>query len=90
MSTRDSNKEQGRHMLRIWKGTLALVSGIVLLLGVGVVRTFAEDIGAAIEAANKQFVAALRRGDGARIAGMYTANAQMFPASSDILSGQAI
>ena len=78
-------------MLRTLRGALVSLSGFVLLLGIGVAPAVAEDVRAAIEAANKQFVAALSRGDGAGIAAMYTANAQMFPANSDIVSGpQAI
>ena len=56
----------------------------------GVAPAVAEDVRAAIEAANAQFVAALSRGDASGIIAMYTANAQMFPANSDIVSGPAI
>jgi ketosteroid isomerase-like protein len=75
-------------MLRILEGTLVSLSGFALLLSAGVAPAFAEDIRAAIESANKQFVAALNRGDAAGIVAMYTPNAQLFPANSDIVSGQ--
>ena len=77
-------------MLHKLKGSVASLSGFILLLGVGVAPAVAEDVRAAIEAANAQLVSALSRGDAAGIAAMYSANAQMFPANSDIVSGQAI
>ena len=77
-------------MLHKLKGSVASLSGFILLLGVGVAPAVAEDVRAAIEAANAQLVSALSRGDAAGIAAMYSANAQLFPANSDIVSGQAI
>lgn len=48
-----------------------------------------EEPRASIEAGNKQFEAAASRGDGAALAALYTANAQLLPAHSDIVSGTA-
>ena len=51
----------------------------------------ADEVIAAIEAANDRFEAAVSRGDGAGIAALYTAHAQLLPAQSDVVSGtQAI
>lgn len=62
--------------------------GFALLLGVGATPALAEDVRAAIESANQQFVAALSRGDAAGIVALYTSSAQLFPANSEIVSGQ--
>ena len=41
----------------------------------------------AVEEGNKQWSAALSRGDSAGMAALYTSNAQLFPTHSDIVSG---
>jgi uncharacterized protein (TIGR02246 family) len=46
-----------------------------------------ENVRAAIEEGNKQWSAALSRGDSAAMAALYTPNAQLFPTHSDIVSG---
>jgi uncharacterized protein (TIGR02246 family) len=45
------------------------------------------DVREAIEEGNKQWGAALSRGDSAGMAALYTPNAQLFPTYSDIVSG---
>ncbi len=49
----------------------------------------AEEPRASIEAGNKQWEAALKKGDGAAIAALYTGNAQLLPAGSEVVSGTA-
>jgi ketosteroid isomerase-like protein len=49
----------------------------------------AEEPRLSIEAANKQWEAAVKKGDGAAIAALYTATAQLLPASSEVVSGTA-
>jgi ketosteroid isomerase-like protein len=45
------------------------------------------DVRSAIEAANADFSAAVGKGDGAALGAMYTADAQVMPAASDIVRG---
>jgi ketosteroid isomerase-like protein len=47
----------------------------------------ADDVKAAIEAANSQFSAAVAKGDGAVLAGMYSSDGQVMPAGSDPIRG---
>ena len=49
----------------------------------------AEDTRSRIETANKAFTDAFRRGDGAAMAGLYTAEGQLLPANSDFVRGTA-
>jgi uncharacterized protein (TIGR02246 family) len=49
----------------------------------------APEIRAAIQTANGNFIAALRRGDAAGIAALYTEDAQVLPPNSDVMSGKA-
>jgi uncharacterized protein (TIGR02246 family) len=48
---------------------------------------FANDVKAAIEAANTRFSAAVARGDGAALAALYSPNGQVMPAGSDPIRG---
>jgi uncharacterized protein (TIGR02246 family) len=48
-----------------------------------------DDITARIESGNSEFMAAFGRGDAAGIAGLYTADAQLLPANSDVVQGTA-
>jgi uncharacterized protein (TIGR02246 family) len=65
---------------------------ITLLLGVmlGGAPTAAQESGlrAAVEAANRQFSAALSQGDAAKIASLYSSAAQLFPPNGDIVQGR--
>jgi ketosteroid isomerase-like protein len=50
-----------------------------------------DDVRSAIEAANKAFGATVAQGDGLATAALYTADAQLLPAQSEVVSGtQAI
>ena len=52
---------------------------------------YSADVRAALEAANVKFSAAVAKGDSAALAALYTHDAQLLPAGSDILQGtQAI
>jgi uncharacterized protein (TIGR02246 family) len=66
---------------------IPLVAAVLLALP----ATAADDVRSGIEAANRQLEAAVSRGDGAGAAALYTADGQLFPAHSDVVSGtQAI
>jgi len=62
----------------------ALGAGLALFVAAPVV---AQDARAAIEAGNRAFEAAMRKGDGAAVAALYTAQAQLLPFGSDVVSG---
>jgi ketosteroid isomerase-like protein len=49
--------------------------------------TIAADPRAGIEAANRQFMEAFRRGDAASVAQLYTERAKLLPANSDFVVG---
>lgn len=49
----------------------------------------APEIRAAIQGVNSNFVGALKRGDAAGIAALYTEDAQLLPPNSDTISGKA-
>ena len=49
----------------------------------------ADDIRSRIETANAAFTGAFKRGDGAAMANLYTAEAQLLPANSDFVRGTA-
>jgi uncharacterized protein (TIGR02246 family) len=69
---------------------LASFAFLVLLLSAGMARA-QSDVRAAIEAANAQWMAKFHQADSAGLAALYTANGQLFPANSNIVSGtQAI
>jgi ketosteroid isomerase-like protein len=70
------------------KAFLALSIAFTLFLSGGSVAAQQSDVRAAIEAGNKQFLAALSRGDGAGMAAVYGTNAQVFPPNSDVVSGR--
>ena len=65
--------------------------GIAVSLAVGLLASpaRAEEPRASIEAANKQWEAAVSKGDGAAVAALYTATAQLLPANSETVSGTA-
>jgi len=70
---------------------LVLSVALVLFLILQIALAQSDDSRAAIEAANRRFVAALSSGDAAAIATLYATNAQVFPPHSDIVRGpQAI
>lgn len=49
----------------------------------------ADDVRSAIQAANRSWEAAAARGDGAAVAALYTADAQLLPPGGDVVSGTA-
>src|SRR5256885_13204257 len=61
---------------------------LLLLLTLPNAKAQREDVRAAIEAGNNNFTAALSRADAAGLAALYTTNAQVFPAHSDIVRGK--
>jgi len=67
-----------------------LVSGCVLAVVLGASSAAAQSgARAAIESANKQFMAAVSKGDAAALAGMYSTDARVFPPNSDAVRGRA-
>jgi uncharacterized protein (TIGR02246 family) len=66
--------------------SLVLLTLLTLLLSVGMAQA-QSDVRAAIEAANAQWMAKFNQGDSAGVAALYTANGQVFPPHSDIVSG---
>jgi uncharacterized protein (TIGR02246 family) len=70
------------HYARPW----AFFPLLILLLSVGMAQA-QSDVRAAIEAANVQWMAKFNQGDSAGVAALYTANGQLFPSHSDIVSG---
>ena len=66
---------------------LVFLSVFTLLCGSSAALAQQGSIREAIEEGNKQWSAALSRGDSAGLAALYTPNAQLFPTHSDIVSG---
>jgi uncharacterized protein (TIGR02246 family) len=62
----------------------ALAAAVVLLAG----AAHAQDTRAAIDAANKGFIAAYARHDAAGVAGFYSTTAEAFPPGGDIVKGR--
>lgn len=62
--------------------------GLALVLALAP-QAGAQDARAGIEAADRLFEAAAAKGDGAGVAALYTADAQLLPANSDVVSGTA-
>ncbi len=73
-------------MTRRSGGFLGAGSALALFLATPVA---AQDVRAAVEAANRAFEAAVSKGDGAAMAALYTAQGQLLPAGSDVVSGTA-
>ena len=73
---------------RIWALPLC---ALLLLTLIGASKPKPSDAAtrAAIEGVNKKLAAALARADGAAVAALYTADAQLFPPNSEIVSGRA-
>jgi uncharacterized protein (TIGR02246 family) len=66
-----------------------VLSAVACLLISTVALAAQNDARAAIEAANKQFIAALAKGDAAALAGMYTVSAIAFPPNAEPMKGRA-
>jgi len=66
-----------------------LVVGATLAALAGTGLAAAQDARPAIEAANKEFMAAFARGDAAGIAALYTSTGQVLPPGGDVARGPA-
>ena len=72
--------------------TLPTLYTCILAVIIAVSSLQAQDdaaVRASIEAANKQFVAALARQDAAGLAALYTTDGEAFPPNSDVVRGRA-
>ena len=68
----------------------AFVAAIGLVLGSLLASPgVAQEPRASIEAGNRQWEAAVAKGDGAAVAALYTANGQLLPAGSEVVTGTA-
>lgn len=68
----------------------AFVAAVVLVLGILLASPgVAQEPRASIEAGNRQWEAAIAKGDGAAVAALYTANGQLLPAGSEAVTGTA-
>ena len=67
----------------------AIVAGAIVAASSVSVGHAADDATAAIEKANKAFMAAVQRGDTTALSNMYTANAKALPPNSGAVSGRA-
>lgn len=70
------------------KPVKVIVAAVIVVLGVTLQINAQQDTRAAIEAANKQFVATFAKGDAAGLAGMYTTNGIAYPPNGDPVSGR--
>lgn len=66
---------------------LAAAAGLVIALGAR--ASLAEDVRAAIEAGNRAFVAAFKRGDAAALAQLYTEDAKVIAPGEPVARGRA-
>lgn len=76
--------------MRVYSSTLAALSICLAgMLSTSVACAQNAQIREGIEVTNQQLITALAKGDAAAVAATYTADAQMFPANSDVVSGRA-
>ena len=68
--------------------TLLLLALVALSSSLVLAQSKGGNVRAAIEAANKQFITALNRGDAAAVAAMYTADARLLPPNSPMGEGR--
>src|SRR5687767_9386322 len=68
--------------------TLLLLALVALSSSLVLAQSKGGNVRAAIEAANKQFIAAFNRGDAAAVAAMYTADARLLPPNSPMGEGR--
>jgi uncharacterized protein (TIGR02246 family) len=66
----------------------ALLALATLLVGCATGPSTREDVRSAVEAANEQFMQAVGRGDAGQVANLYTADAQLLPPGSPIVTGR--
>jgi ketosteroid isomerase-like protein len=68
----------------------AFLAAVGLALGILLASPgVAQEPRASIEAGNRQWEAAVAKGDGAAVAALYTANGQLLPAGSEAVTGTA-
>jgi ketosteroid isomerase-like protein len=63
------------------------VAAFLAFVGCQTLPARADGVRSAIETANAEFSAAVAKGDGAGIAALYAADAQVLPAGSDVIRG---
>jgi uncharacterized protein (TIGR02246 family) len=74
-------------MTRIAKSLMALAAGLsVLSAGPALAQT--EDVRTAVEAGNREWLAAFLRGDSQAIGNLYTTAAQAFPPQGEVVRGR--
>jgi len=66
----------------------ALFAVAIPLLGCATTHSPREDVRSAVEAANKQFMQAVGRGDAGQLANLYTVDAQLLPPGNPIVTGR--
>jgi uncharacterized protein (TIGR02246 family) len=65
------------------------IAGLVGVIALSAGTAVAQEPRAAIEAVNKQFVAAFAKHDAQAVTGFYSATAEAFPPNSDVVRGKA-
>jgi uncharacterized protein (TIGR02246 family) len=66
----------------------ALLLAFVLCIGIGVATAQQKNTRASIEQLTQQFVTALKKGDAAAVAALYSADAKVLPPESEIIEGR--
>jgi ketosteroid isomerase-like protein len=75
--------------MNVRRRSAVVAMGIAVALGMGAPLRAQDSVRAAIEAANKTFVAAFNRQDAAGVAAAYTPDANAFPPNAPIIKGRA-
>ena len=75
-------------MRKTLSGWAVLCAGVAVAIAAAEPVRAAQDVRPAIQAANKQFGSHFGRGDGGALAGLYTADAQLFPPNGDAIGGR--
>lgn len=65
------------------------VAGLVTVMALTAGSSFAQEPRAAIEAVNKEFLAAFAKQDATGVSSLYTADAEAFPPNSAVIRGRA-
>lgn len=65
------------------------VAGLAAVMALSAGASFAQETRAAIEAVNKEFVAAFAKHDANAVAGFYTANGEVLPPNAAAIRGKA-
>jgi ketosteroid isomerase-like protein len=75
--------------MSVARRSATLILGVATVVGPGLTLRAQDPARAAIEAANKKFVAAFAKGDAAGVAAAYSADANAFPPNAPINNGRA-